>query len=338
VADRAALNATKLEVLVRGRWGEGERQSHPFPGGAALTDEREGSRTGWFLLDERPAAGLGPALVLADRFGARDVHVLADDATGLLARRARSFARPPQVWRVDGRELVPASPDPVAPPEAAGPAPHLAELLVDHDLEVVVEGGAVRGELLGLEVARIAVGATSGGVPIDEPLLEVGVGQADRELTAMVHGSLDPVDRLARVVEIVRATRRAGAPPHPLNRLVPERWLRAVIVAEPGRIGLDRLRPAVPAVARPGLRERAVAMAVGERAGERVVVACSVGVDLDLVPAAADARLALAPGATLLLVVPERDAVPATHALARRLASPAEVVAIDDGWRAWGSP
>jgi hypothetical protein len=191
----------------------------------------------------------------------------------------------------------------------------------------------VRGEINGLEVARIAHERTSAGEPIDGPLLEVGVGQADRELTGMLHGALSPVEQLARVAEIVRTHRRPGAQTHPLNQLVPERWLRAELVADPQRIGLDHLRPVQPTIPRANLRERGIAVAVGDAGGRPVVVACSVGVDLDLVPAAADARLALDPGARLLLVVPSRDAHPVTVDLAARLAIPAEVVPLEGDWR-----
>jgi hypothetical protein len=59
-----------------------------------------------------------------------------------------------------------------------------------------------------------------------------------------------------------------------------------------------------------------------------VVVACSVGVDLDVVPSAADARDALAPDARLLVVLPERDALPVTRRLAGSLVEPAEVVTV----------
>jgi hypothetical protein len=148
-------------------------------------------------------------------------------------------------------------------PQPAEPAPHLAELLVDAGLEVLVEGGVVRGELNGLEVARVVHGASSSGVPLEEPLLEVGVGQADRELTAMLHGTLAPTEQLARVIELVSAHRRPGAPPHPLNQLVPERWLRARLVAHPERIGLEALRPVETALPRPNLRDRGVAAALG---------------------------------------------------------------------------
>ena len=60
---------------------------------------------------------------------------------------------------------------------------------------------------------------------------------------------------------------------------------------------------------------------------------CSVGVDLDLVPAAAEARLVLAPDAPLLLAVPERDDHPVTRALAVQLKDPAQIVAVSGDWR-----
>ena len=57
------------------------------------------------------------------------------------------------------------------------------------------------------------------------------------------------------------------------------------------------------------------------------------GIDLGLVPMAADLRLAHAPGARLVLVVPERDAHPVTRRLAAALVEPAEVVALPGDWR-----
>jgi hypothetical protein len=292
---------------------------------------------GWLLLDPDPVRSFGSAMVWAARRGIETLHVLAERDSGVLARRATCFAPAPLVWSVVGTTLVPAVADPVPGPQPAPSAPELAGLLVDTDLEVVVEDGIVRGEINGLEVARIVHGHTTVGEPIDEPLLEVGVGQADRELTGMLHGSLSPVEQLARVADIVRSHRRPGAQTHPLNQLVPERWLRARLVAAPEHIGLDHLRAAQPTIPRANLRERGIAVALGDAGGEPVVVACSVGVDLDLVPAAADARLALAPGARLLLVVPARDAHPVTIDLAARLVTPAQVVPIKDDWRQWAA-
>ena len=324
------LLAAKLRVLTRAQWGEAAREAATFPGGAALVD----GATAWLLLDPDPLAALGPALVWADRRGVTDLHLLVETAPGVVARRAGLFSPAPTVWCVEGATVTPADPAPPRPSAPAPPAPELAELLVDADIEVVVEEGIVRGEVLGLEVARIAHGATTAGTPIDEPTLEVGVGHADREMSSLVHGGMPARDQLARVVEIVREQRRVGAERHPLNQLAPERWLRAVLVADPGRLGLASLRSAPPAEPRPNLRDPAVAIAVGtDASGAEVVVACSVGIHLDLVPAAADARLALAPEARLLLVVPERDAHPVTRALAERLTQPAELLPLEGDWR-----
>lgn len=330
---RPDLLAAKLRGLVTAHVGDAARSSVELPGGAGLVE----GDAAWVLLDASPIRSFGAALVWAARQGAAEVHLLVDDAAdaAVLARRAGCFDPAPNVWVVVGTSLQPAAPAPVPVPKVAPAAPVLAELLVDADLEVIVEDGIVRGEVLGLEVARIVHGHTSTGIPIDEPFLEVGVGHADRELTAMLHGALSPVEQLARVVAIVREHRRPGAERHPLNQLAPERWLRARLVAEPARIGLAALRPSEPALPRPNLRDQAVAMAIGEDPdGRSVVVACSVGVDLDLVPAAADARLATASEARLLLVVPERDAHPVTRDLAGRLVHPADLATVAADWRA----
>jgi len=324
------LLSAKLGALVRTRWADVGGDRVEFPGGAALVD----GSTGWLLFDGSPLATLGPALVWADRRGLVDVHLLAEGDVGVLARRAALFANAPSVWVIEGTILEAAVAAAVEPAADPVPAPALAELLVDADIEVVVEDGIVRGEVLGLEVARIVHGTTTAGTPVDGPVLEVGVGHADRELTGMLHGGLPPVEQLARVVEIVTQQRRIGAERHPLNQLAPERWLRARLIADPARLGLAELRAAPPAVPRPNLRDPAIAVAVGlDPEGDDVVVACSVGIHLDLVPAAADARAALAPHARLLLVVPERDAHPVTKALAERLERPADLIALQGDWR-----
>jgi hypothetical protein len=328
VADRSALLAAKLRALV----GAPGAEPAVFPGGAAVVEGEHG----WLLLDVNPIAAFGPALVWADRRGATDVILLVDDAmaAGVVARRARQFRDPPTVLVVTGTETAVAEPALLDDRRGGPSAPELAELLVDADLEVVVEDGIVRGEVLGLEVARIVHGTTSTGTPIDAPVIEVGVGHADREMTALVHAGLPQMAQLERVRDIVLQHRRPGAERHPLNQLAPERWLRSRLMRDPARIGCTELRAAPPAIPRPNLRDPAVAFALGvDLDGDTVVLACSVGVHLDLVPAAADARGALAPGARLLLVVPERDAHPVTRALAARLNASADLVALEGDWR-----
>lgn len=323
----AALNAAKLRALTRGRVGD-DAAPGALPGGAGLVD----GATVWVLLGPDADRSLGAALAWARRHGSEAVHVVVDDAeaAGLLARRAAFFAPAPTVWRADGVELVAVEPAPVPPLRPVPGDADLRSLLREAGLSVVEEDGVVLGELLGLEVGRITAGDAG-------PELGVGVGRFDREMGELAQADMAPADRLHRAVEIVARYRRPGAPPHPLNQLVPERWMRAALVADPSRIGVAALRPVPSAVGRNNLKETAVASAVGiDTAGEPVVVSCSTGVDLELVPAAADDRAARAPGARLILVVPARDALPLTRDLAARLVSPAGVVGLDGEWRiAW---
>lgn len=333
---RAALLSAKLAALVRGRWGDVSSDARPggFPDGATLA-EPAGGRL-WVLLGADADRRLGAALAVAARASADAVHLLVDagDASasvragGVLARRASLFADAPTVWTVDGLELTEVAA--AAPAIDAAPAPE-AELyrpvLVAAGLDAVVEGGSLVGELHGLEVARVVV-AVDGTAHI-----EVGVGRFDREVGAMMFKELTDTDALARAVEFVAQHRVAGAPRHPLNQLVPERWLRSVLVAHPELVGAAELRSVGSAIPRANLKEAGVATAVGtDPAGQPMVVTCSTGVDLELVPGAADDRLTHAPGACLVLAVPTKDALAVTTDLAHHLVQPAHVVAIGDDW------
>lgn len=315
---RGELLAAKLRALV-----DGAGEPTTFPGGAARV---HGDR-GWILADANPARALGPALVWAERHGVGDLHVLVDDAdaAGTIARRAREFTTPPTVHRVDGRVLRDATPTP--PPDLDAPAPPAAgEFLRRLEVagaEAVVERGVVVGEVNGLEIARVVTDD-------DGAYLAVGVGKHDRHAQSLVHGDRPTAEALAAAVEFVGRHRRLDAEPHPLNRLARERWLRTVVVADPQLVGATSLRPVSSPVERDDLRKPAPAPAFGrDAAGDPVVVVCSTGIDLDLVPAAADARLALDATARLVLVVPPRDDHPITRRLAAALARPAEIRTVE---------
>ena len=121
--------------------------------------------------------------------------------------------------------------------------------------------------------------------------LEVGVGAHDREAFTIMHGDVPTVDALAGVVRAVDEHRRPGAPQHPLNRLVPERLLRWQLIEDPGVLGLASVERIEPPLPRPNVKDRVPCVALGHRDdGGEVVLVCSVGVDLDLVPYAIDAR------------------------------------------------
>jgi hypothetical protein len=327
---RARLLQAKLHALVRDHTGE---EGGTLGGHAAAAHLRRES-VGWFLVDAEPWRGLGPALAWARQQQVDELHVLVDDeAAGLVARRAQPFVRPPMVWAVVGRALEPAVPAPFptprVPPEGIE---SLLVLLSESGAEVAVEHGTVTGEWLGLEIARIVENQTG-------PRLEVGVGRHDREAFQLLHGDVPRPEALASVVDAARAQRAPESPGHPLTRLVQERWLRARLMEDPSLVGGSSLEPIEPITPRDSVKDVMPAAAIGcDQEDRPLLVVCSVGVDLDVVPEAADLRarhadVMDAPGARLVVVVPERDALPVTRDLAAALREPAEVHTVPDDWR-----
>jgi hypothetical protein len=327
----------KLRALVRDHGGRelSDGGDAVFPPGAALVNGEEA----WVLLEDQPERALGAALAWAIRQpGVDAVHVLAERGTGLLARRAAAFAVPLHVWHVEGRDLLPAVVEPLA---ASAPAridhEALIPVIVAGGAEPVVEHGVVTGEVRGLEVCRVVDDPVSGAVR-----LEVGVGAHDREAFAIIHGDVPTADALRGVVAAVAAHRRPGAGEHPVSRLVPERLLRWSLIQDPSPLGLVALEAAPPPTPRPNVKDRLSCSAHGRRAdGTEVVVVCSVGVDLDVIPYAADARLAAAGGSgdepgvdgeadtmvETMVVAPRRDLVAITSELVAALRHPVRLVA-----------
>ena len=134
---------------------------------------------------------------------------------------------------------------------------------------------------------------------VDDPFtgavrLEVGVGAHDREAFAIIHGDVPTVDALAGVVDAV-----ARAPPARRRRASAQpagaRAAAALVAGRRpvGRSGLVDLVPAPPPQPRTNVKDRVPARrSAAATTATPVVVVCSVGVDLDVIPYATDARLA----------------------------------------------
>jgi hypothetical protein len=314
-----------------------------FLGGASLFDAS--SRRAYVLIDEGGYRSLGPIMAWARQRGAATIDVLVEDpdVAGVLARRAALFASPPKVWLIQGREVAPAHPAAVelpapAPPDAAA----FAAVLRDHGIEPVLEHGVLLGEILGLEVARV-VEDEDGGYR-----LAVGVGRLDRlarqqlDLARWGGRITDIGAALDEAAALVRKWRVPNVPAHPANRLARPRWLRAALMSRPDLVGAAHLWPLSPPITRGSLLESTPAAAVGtDQSGGTVVVACSTGIDLDLVPEAADSTL-MAPAlgydepARLALVVPAVDNHRVTRDLAAALKRPAEIVPAPADWESLG--
>jgi hypothetical protein len=344
---RAAVLAAKLRALVSGNWRRDASGLEPtlFPAGAGLVDRSD--RVGWVLVHpvtvdrdpddfaydttpQLPRGWLGGAIMWGARHDVKALHILADDLAGDDARKAEHFADAPRLWRVAGRDASPVVPTAHADPPVPDSVSQLfRQTIIDAGADVVVEHGIVRGEVLGLEVARVV--PDHDGVP----QLEIGVGRHDRLAQAMLYGTADVAESLRTAVLAILEHRKAHAGPHPANQLAPERWLRDILIRNPSSIGLSSLVP-VAGTSAPRLKRPSPAMALGAREDglPTVVVACSTGVDLDAVADAADARAVRASAASpLWLVLPYGDDLPALRALAARLAHPADVVTVPKAWR-----
>ncbi|MEO6122079.1 MAG: hypothetical protein ABIR32_00105 [Ilumatobacteraceae bacterium] len=327
-ARRAALNNLKLRALVRDHLGHeigdiSQTKPVPFGRGSALVID-EGA---WVLLDGQPERGLGAALAWVTRQpAATRLAVITEAASGVLARRAELFMFPCTVWHAADRVLVPAVNEPYPEPAPIDPAHEaLRPLIVEGGAEPLTEHGVLTGEVRGLEVCRAVTDHH-----IDEVRLEVGVGTHDREAFLMLHGARPTIEALADVVGSVSQHREVGAALHPLNRFGAERFLRWMVVHSPDRVGASSLRAVDPPVVRSNIKDPVPCVALGEADdGKAMVVVCSTGIDLDLVPFAVDARQMHAPDAELVIVVPPRDVSPVTIAIAAMAVAAPRIVAWD---------
>ena len=339
---RSRLLGIKLRALVADHVGRPiDSEPEGFPHGAALRD----GDAAWVLVEGPAARLLGAARAWSIRHDASSLHLVVEQDTGLLARRAQRLAFPVTVWFPQDRLLLPVVAEPLV--EAPPPLPEhleLVEVIEAAGATPNVEHGVVVGEVRGLEVCRVVdeptVGhfAELGDIDIAPPpdaitadigtmdgvLLEVGVGANDREAFRLLHGDIPTVEALAAVVDSVLAHRSPDAPQHPLNRLGQERYLRWRLEQDPALVGMAAVSPAEPPQPRPNLKDPVpcVARAIGADGSESRVV-CSVGVDVDLVGFVADVQEMT--GGPIIVALRDRDAVPITRELLALLAVPPDV-------------
>ncbi len=322
---RNRLRAAQLEALVRGVGGDVDDAVRGFfPDGATL----EVGGDVWVLDDEAGERSLGPALTWAVHRGARSLGLVGacDNVTaGALARRATYFSLPITVWVIDGTSMRTCDP---APPSTESMwdttrAATLVEVMSAAGLDVVEEDGVIKGEFEGLEVARVVDGDP-------DPRVEIGIGRFDREAGAMMHSGEPTATTLERAVDIVRRYRVRGAPPHPLRDLMAARWIRSGLLDDPSSVGARDLVAIPTTVPVENLKAASPAAAFGHDAdGEELVVVCSAGSDLDLVPVAADTRAVRAPGSRLLLAVPARHVTSTQQRVIDTLVEPADLITVD---------
>lgn len=333
---RNDLLRAKLSALVRDVDTEERSGQHPAAQTrGALTGVMQSGGSGFVLVDLGTPQAVAGAISWAASDDCDALTLFVDLDGAAAARYASYFTAGPSttVREVAGASSVATSPDAVPTEvDAETPPGELLDMLAEHGLEVVIEHGVVRGELLGLEVARLVTWPTDAGG--DGLLhLEVGVGRFDRDAIWAVRDGSDMAGALVDTVSMVKEYRRPGAPPHPLGRLRRERWLRTVLLKEPDLVGAVELEPVAMTTEPAGLKDVHPAGAVGRMDdGRPVVVVTSVGVDLSVVPLAADLRSRIDESARLVLAVPPSDLHPVLGRLGSMLRPAAEIVPVDVPW------
>jgi hypothetical protein len=320
----AGLARTKLEGLVRRAFPDVEGAASTFNAGVAI---HSGERAFLYLTGSGPSP-LGAALAWGATRGATELHVIADDPDPTMVTQTEGLYPRPSIWRAAGPDLVPAATETTTTAARAEPpdqAKAMIPTLTAAGCDVVIEHGVIVGEVLGLEVARVVTDA-SGAAEI-----RVGVGLYDQEAHALMNAAATVDERLSSVIEEVLMHRRAEAGPHPLNRVARERWLRALVLADPGQLGLDAAEPLEPLSPRGGIHEGRPAALLGTSDGRSVIVVASTGIDLDLVPHAAG-HIASTEATEVVLVLPERDHHDVIRRQAQRLALPFELTSLPDPW------
>ena len=323
---KGRLEEARFRAIVRDRFGVDLSATDPSAVGhfafgvSAVCDGRA------FVVSSSPdPAVLGGVLLWVTRAAAARADVVFVRNAGMHARRLAMLAPEVTVWRLDGADVVAAPAAPLPPPVAAATGLERFEAMIERcGARVCHEAGILRAEVRGLEVGRVVDGD-------DGPVMESGVGRFDREAGVLLQAGRAPEQALAAVVARVAPHRVAGAAPHPIGRLGRARWLRSLVLDDPSLIGLDDAVAVDPITPRVSLLDDVAATVVGRRAGRRLLAIFAVGVDLGLVPEAADQVLRHEPD-EVVFVLPRRDRVAAVVDLWERLPVPVRHVDIDVPW------
>ncbi|MDG1411660.1 MAG: hypothetical protein P8L46_04725 [Acidimicrobiales bacterium] len=274
-------------------------------------------------------AVLGGVLVWRQRHPDVDVDVVVEHHAGTHARRVDMVAPEMTVWSLGSQgapSVLAVTPDVLPEPHPTTPGTaSIVAMIKRCGASIVVEDGIVRAEVMGLEVGRVVESASG-------PTLEVGVGRFDREAGVLLHAGRDIEETLADVIGRVAKHRQEGVPAHAINRLARERWLREVILNDPGLARISAASLVEPIPPRSNLLDACPAALFGKDGEADVLVVCTVGADLGVVPAVADLIMRHRPD-LVRIVLPQRDVLPHLQQLVTRLGVPTELLGIDPPWQ-----
>ncbi|MEO0495065.1 MAG: hypothetical protein AAF081_16790 [Actinomycetota bacterium] len=268
---------------------------------------------------------LGGVLVWLDRNEVASADFVTEHHAGVHARRAALLAPDLCVHGLESGRVASASPASIAAPQpTADDIAPLVAMIERSGAQAVIEDGIVRAEVAGLEVGRVVDGPAGS-------VLEVGVGRFDREAGVLLYADRPVEPTLVDTIEQVRGHRSPGAPLHAVNRIGRERWLREVVRRSPESAGVTDVELIEPIPPRTSLLEPTAAALLGHDGAASVLVVCSVGVELGLIPATADLVARHTPD-EVRFVLPARDRLPYLERLVARLRVPVSFADVEVPW------
>jgi len=279
----------------------------------------------WILVDGDASHALGPAIAWASKYS-RPLHLVVDNHSGVLVRRASGFELPISVWHVEGNGLLPAIAEPHQ--ELVRASDSHSALISQIDAagaESLVEWGVVVGEVRGLEICRVVDDEHT-----NEARIEVGIGAHDRETYALVHQARPIHESIADVVATVGVHRVEGAPFHPYNHIAPERFARWRALQEPAALGFLSLTRIDPPVRRTNVKDSVPCVALGKKTdGTTTAVVFVHGIDLDVVTFSVDAALQYSCESVMIVARPQ-DVVASLRTMASATVMTTTFLSLDE--------
>ena len=317
---RAGLNQAKMDSLLRETFPDSQFEPIQTKIGAMRSNG-----TQKFLY--APNENVSPlAISLALATDETDINLVVDASDHLLLEQTMGLATKHRLWVVEGNKLVPHPELKLEERHAPQPLnPTIASLLETNGCEIVQENGMTKGEIKGLEVARVVEGSEG------ESALQVGVGIYDQEAHKLVDGNESTEEKLSRVVSEVLHYRNKQARPHPLNRVSRPKWLISELVNSPENSGLEEVRRLPVATESKAITETTPAAALARAENTKVLIVASVGVDLNAIPIASGLSVSTQAD-EIWMIQSERDKYPVLERQAKHLKVPHRFLKTEEPW------
>ncbi|MEE2682544.1 MAG: hypothetical protein VYD77_01255 [Actinomycetota bacterium] len=320
VERRAELNQAKLNGLLKKTFPDEVFEPIYSKSGSIFSN---GKQRFLYAPDER----VSPLVIaLATETDELQTNLVVDKREAVLLQQTHGLSAEITLWIVDNDRVV-QHPDSVIDErrEINVLSEDFKELLKASGCDVVQEHGVLKGEIKGLEVARVVINDEG------QQVLRVGVGAYDQEAHKIFDSQQTPEEKLFRIVSQVMEYRNQKSEPHPLNRAARAKWMIAEIIATSENFDLEEVQPLSMLEEIDTVTESHPAAAIGRTGAGSVLIVASSGIDLQTIPVAAG--LLVSTGAEeIWIALSPKDRHPAIINAARYLKAPSRFIEINEPW------